>query len=78
LAFGITSRTWSECSTENVTNVERVRNIESVKNVEKQGNIENVKVVLVKEEGGLHSWPPERLQPEKLIWNFFKQLISMK
>jgi hypothetical protein len=69
LAFGITSRTWSECSTENVTNDERVRNIE---------NVENVKVVLVKEEGGLHSWPPERLQPEKLIWNFFKQSISMK
>ena len=35
----------------------------------------NSSVVLVKIEGGLHSWPPKRMDPEAFIWNFFKSLL---
>ena len=30
-------------------------------------------VRLVKIYGGFHAWPPQRMNPEEYIWNFFKE-----
>jgi hypothetical protein len=27
----------------------------------------------VKEDGGLHSWPPKRMEPEKYFYSFFQK-----
>ena len=35
----------------------------------------NCSVKLVKIQGGFHAWPPQRMNPEEYIWNFFKSLL---
>ncbi len=40
-----------------------------------QNCAQDSKVVQVRIDGGVHSWPPERMNPEQYIWNFFKSYL---